>query len=135
MDAKTTATKARYILLQSIVYVAIATTVHSAVVLLADATRRSHSSQGRQVPVRRVLSLLLALIAIWLFERAQPASGSFVSRSPRSTAPSNSARPIMPTRTPPHVTGNCETPRRSINATTSSTDASSATQTGSRDIT
>jgi hypothetical protein len=42
------------------VYVAIATLVHSAIVLLADAAS-SH------VPSRRILSLLLVGIAVWLF--------------------------------------------------------------------
>jgi threonine/homoserine/homoserine lactone efflux protein len=49
----------------SLIYVTIATLVHSAIVLLADATRPW--LQGRRsVLIRRVLSLLLALIALWL---------------------------------------------------------------------
>jgi threonine/homoserine/homoserine lactone efflux protein len=53
-------------LMLSIVYVAIATSVHSAIVLLADAVRPWLEGGRRQIIVRRVLSLLLAVIAVWL---------------------------------------------------------------------
>jgi threonine/homoserine/homoserine lactone efflux protein len=53
-------------LMLSMIYVAIATSVHSAIVLLADAVRPWLEGSRRQIIVRRVLSLLLALIAIWL---------------------------------------------------------------------
>lgn len=51
----------------SMIYVAIATSVHSAIVLLADAVRPWLEGNRRQIIVRRALSLLLALIAVWLF--------------------------------------------------------------------
>jgi threonine/homoserine/homoserine lactone efflux protein len=49
------------------VYVAVATAVHSAIVLLADAARPWLEDQRRNTIVRRLLSLLLVAIAIWLF--------------------------------------------------------------------
>jgi threonine/homoserine/homoserine lactone efflux protein len=47
------------------VYVAIAT--HSAIVLLADAARPWLENEQRSTLVRRILSLLLVGIAVWLF--------------------------------------------------------------------
>ena len=54
-------------LMLSMVYVAIATSVHSAIVLLADAARPWLERGKRRNVMRRALSLLLALIAVWLF--------------------------------------------------------------------
>ena len=51
----------------SAVYVAVATAVHSAIVMLADAARSRLEDQRRSAIVRRLLSLLLVAIAIWLF--------------------------------------------------------------------
>ena len=51
----------------SILYVVIATVVHSAIVLLADAARPWLEDERRNMMVRRVLSLLLMAIAVWLF--------------------------------------------------------------------
>jgi threonine/homoserine/homoserine lactone efflux protein len=51
----------------SLMYVAVATAVHSAIVLLADAARPWLEDEGRSLFVRRALSLLLVAIAIWLF--------------------------------------------------------------------
>ena len=51
----------------SLVYVAIATMVHSIVVLLADAARPWLEDERRSMIVRRALSLLLVGIAVWLF--------------------------------------------------------------------
>ena len=51
----------------SIVYVAIATLVHSTIVLLADAARPWLEDERRSKIVRRSLSLLLVGIAVWLF--------------------------------------------------------------------
>jgi threonine/homoserine/homoserine lactone efflux protein len=50
----------------STIYVAVATAVHSAVVLLAHTARPWLEDQERSVIIRRVFSLLLAAIAIWL---------------------------------------------------------------------
>jgi threonine/homoserine/homoserine lactone efflux protein len=50
----------------SIVYVTVATFVHSVIVLLADTARPWLESGRRTTVVRRVLSLLLVGIAIWL---------------------------------------------------------------------
>jgi threonine/homoserine/homoserine lactone efflux protein len=50
----------------SAIYVVIATTIHSGVVLLADNTRPWLEDRERSVLIRRVFSLLLAVIAIWL---------------------------------------------------------------------
>jgi threonine/homoserine/homoserine lactone efflux protein len=50
----------------SVIYVAVATVVHSAVVLLADVARPWLSDHERGAIVRRALSLLLVAIAIWL---------------------------------------------------------------------
>jgi threonine/homoserine/homoserine lactone efflux protein len=49
------------------VYVAMRTLVHSAIVLLADAARPSLENEQRSTLVRRILSLLLVGIAVWLF--------------------------------------------------------------------
>jgi len=49
------------------VYVAIATLVHSAIALLADAARPWLENEQRSTLVRRILSLLLVGIAVWLF--------------------------------------------------------------------
>ncbi len=51
----------------SILYVLIATVVHSAIVLLADAARPWLEDERLSMMVRRVLSLLLVAIAVWLF--------------------------------------------------------------------
>lgn len=51
----------------SIVYVTIATLVHATIVALPDAARPWLEDESRSKMVRRVLSLLLAGIAIWLF--------------------------------------------------------------------
>jgi threonine/homoserine/homoserine lactone efflux protein len=49
----------------SIIYVAIATLVHTTIVLLADATR-PWLQGNRSTLIRRALSLLLAVVALWL---------------------------------------------------------------------
>ncbi len=51
----------------SLIYVTIATLVHSAVVLLANGARPWLEDERRSTIVRRVLSLLLLGIAVWLF--------------------------------------------------------------------
>ncbi|MBX9591315.1 MAG: LysE family translocator [Hyphomonadaceae bacterium] len=51
----------------SVVYVTVATLVHSTIVLLADAARPWLEDQRRSTAVRRTLSLLLVGIALWLF--------------------------------------------------------------------
>jgi len=51
----------------SAVYVTVATAVHSAIVLLADAARPWLEGGRRSTLVRRVLSLVLVGIAAWLF--------------------------------------------------------------------
>jgi len=51
----------------SAVYVTVATAVHSAIVLLADAARPWLEGGRRSTLVRRVLSLMLVGIAAWLF--------------------------------------------------------------------
>lgn len=51
----------------SLVYVAVATLVHGTIVLLADTARPWLEDEQRMTIVRRVLSLLLVGIAIWLF--------------------------------------------------------------------
>ncbi len=51
----------------SVVYVAVATLVHGTIVLLADAARPWLEDERRSTMVRRVLSLLLVGIALWLF--------------------------------------------------------------------
>ncbi len=50
----------------SAVYVAVATAIHLAIVLLADTARPWLEDQQRSVIIRRVFSSLLAAIAIWL---------------------------------------------------------------------
>lgn len=50
----------------SVVYVMVATLVHGSIVLLADAARPWLEDERRSMLVRRVLSLLLAGIALWL---------------------------------------------------------------------
>jgi threonine/homoserine/homoserine lactone efflux protein len=50
----------------SAIYVAVATAVHSAIVLLADAARPWLEDRQRSGIIRRLLSLLLVAIAIWL---------------------------------------------------------------------
>jgi threonine/homoserine/homoserine lactone efflux protein len=50
----------------SAVYVAVATTIHSGIVLLADKARPWLENRERSVIIRRIFSLLLAAIAIWL---------------------------------------------------------------------
>ena len=51
----------------SATYVAVATAVHSTIVLLADAARPWLEDERRSTIVRRALSLMLAGIAVWLF--------------------------------------------------------------------
>ena len=51
----------------SLIYVAIATVVHSAVVLLANVARPWLEVERRSTIVRRALSLLLVGITVWLF--------------------------------------------------------------------
>jgi len=51
----------------SIVYVAVATAAHSVIVLLADVARPWLEDERRSTVARRVLSLLLGGIAVWLF--------------------------------------------------------------------
>ena len=58
----------------SFIYVAIATLVHSTIVLLADAARPWLEDELRSTTVRRVLSLLLVGIAVWLFATTRYAS-------------------------------------------------------------
>jgi threonine/homoserine/homoserine lactone efflux protein len=55
------------ILILTAVYVAIATLVHSMIVLLAGAARPWLEDEARSRIARRVLSLLLAGLAVWLF--------------------------------------------------------------------
>jgi threonine/homoserine/homoserine lactone efflux protein len=50
----------------SAIYVVVATTIHSVIVLLADTARPLLENQERRVIIRRVFSLLLVAIAIWL---------------------------------------------------------------------
>ncbi len=50
----------------SFIYVAVATLIHGTIVLLADAARPWLEDERRSMIVRRVLSLLLVGIAIWL---------------------------------------------------------------------
>ncbi len=50
----------------SLIYVAVATLIHSTIVLLADAARPWLEEERRSTIVRRTLSLLLVVIAIWL---------------------------------------------------------------------
>jgi threonine/homoserine/homoserine lactone efflux protein len=51
----------------SAVYVTVATLVHSVIVLLADAARPWLENERRIAIIRKVLSLLLVGIAVWLF--------------------------------------------------------------------
>jgi threonine/homoserine/homoserine lactone efflux protein len=51
----------------SLVYVAVATAVHSTIVLLGDTVRPWLEDEPRSTLIRRMLSLLLVGIAIWLF--------------------------------------------------------------------
>ena len=48
------------------IYVGVATAVHAGVVLLAAAVRPHLAAGNRQLLVRRALSVLLLLIALWL---------------------------------------------------------------------
>lgn len=50
----------------SVIYVAVATVIHGSIVLLADAARPWLENEQRSTIARRVLSLLLVAIAIWL---------------------------------------------------------------------
>ncbi len=50
----------------SLIYVTVATLVHGTIVLLADAARPWLEDERRSTLARRVLSLLLVVIAIWL---------------------------------------------------------------------
>ena len=52
-------------LVLSLIYVAIATAIHSSIVVMAGTLQNFVTSASRQRIVRRVLSLLLAAIAIW----------------------------------------------------------------------
>jgi len=51
----------------SVVYVAIATLVHCAIVLLGDAARPWLDNPRRSSIIRRLFSILLVVIAVWLF--------------------------------------------------------------------
>lgn len=51
----------------SVLYVTIATLVHGTIVLLADGARPWLEDERRSTIARRVLSLLLVAIAVWLF--------------------------------------------------------------------
>ncbi|MDP5307925.1 LysE family translocator [Paracoccus spongiarum] len=53
----------------SLLFVAIATTIHLGIVTLASASRRLLSDQRRRRAMRRVLSVLLAFVALWLAVR------------------------------------------------------------------
>jgi threonine/homoserine/homoserine lactone efflux protein len=53
-------------LLLSGIFVAIATAVHSAIVVLASRLQNFATNEHRRKPVRRALALLLVCIAIWL---------------------------------------------------------------------
>lgn len=55
------------VLLLTAIYVAIATLVHAAIVLLAGTAQPWLEDERRSRNVRRLLSLLLAAIAVWLF--------------------------------------------------------------------
>jgi threonine/homoserine/homoserine lactone efflux protein len=50
----------------SLIYVAVATVVHSTIVLLVDAARPWLEDERRSTIVRRILALLLVGIAVWL---------------------------------------------------------------------
>ena len=54
------------VLLLTVIYVAVATLVHAAIVLLAGTVQPWLEDEGRSRVARRVLSLLLAAIAVWL---------------------------------------------------------------------
>ena len=58
----------------ALVYVAVATLVHSTIVLLAGAARPWLEDESRSTIVRRAFSLLLVGIAIWLFATARQIS-------------------------------------------------------------
>jgi threonine/homoserine/homoserine lactone efflux protein len=58
----------------SVIYVAVATLVHGTIVLLADTARPWLEDKRRNTILRRVLSLLLVGIAIWLFAITRLAS-------------------------------------------------------------
>lgn len=53
----------------SLLFVAIATTIHLGIVSAADSSRRFLADDRRRVAVRRVLSVLLGFVAIWLAVR------------------------------------------------------------------
>ena len=55
----------RETLLLSMVYVAIATAIHAAIVTLAGAARRLFDHPARERALRRLLSAALALVALW----------------------------------------------------------------------
>ena len=57
----------RQVLILTAVYVAIATLVHSGIVVIANAARPWLENERRRRITRRVLSLSLAAIAVWLF--------------------------------------------------------------------
>ena len=57
----------------SVIYVTVATMVHSSIVILANAARPWLEEQQRSTTVRRVLSVLLAGIAVWLFAATRQA--------------------------------------------------------------
>lgn len=64
------------ILFLTVVYVAIATLAHSTIVLLAGAARPWLENEARSRMARRILSLLLAGIAIWLLIATKHAGAS-----------------------------------------------------------
>jgi len=51
----------------SALYVAIATTVHTSIVLLADSARPWLTDETRSTHVRRLMAIALASISVWLF--------------------------------------------------------------------
>ena len=57
----------------SLVYVAIATAVHTSIVLLADRARGWLLDERRSSSVRRAMAVLLAAIALWLFATTRQA--------------------------------------------------------------
>lgn len=52
-------------LLLSAIYVAIATLIHTTIVMLASSLQRLVSTPGSRQRIRRILALLLAVIAVW----------------------------------------------------------------------
>ena len=61
--------------LLAIIYVAVATLVHSAIVILAAAARSWLEDERRSTLARRTLSLMLVGIAVWLLITTRHAPG------------------------------------------------------------